>query len=85
MISKTIVALEGTLLYMDEQRKVKDMTVLVPKGAKLDKLARSLAPNGCKGITIENVHEVSALYVMSEEDFINHALEMVDYQHYVIK
>lgn len=85
MISKTIVAFEGTLLYMDEQRKVKEMLVLVPKGAKLDKLARSLAPNGCKGITIENVHEVSALYVMSEEDFINHAREMVDHQHYVIK
>ena len=85
MISKTIVANEGTLLYMDTQRKVNEMPVIVPKGAKLDKLARSLAPNGCKGITIENIHEVSALYVMSEEDFIANARPMVDHQHYIIK
>ena len=72
----------GTLLYMDSDRKVKEMPVYIPKGAKLDKLARSSAPEGCKGIDIINIKETETLYVMSSEDFIKYARPMKDHQHY---
>ena len=83
-ITKNVTALFGTLVYMDKERKLHEQLVRVNGKRNLDKQARELAPNGCKGITIENVHEQSALYVMDEKTFIENSKPMTDHQHYVI-
>ena len=85
MISKTVIGYVGTLLYMDEKRSVKEISVLIPKGAKLDKVAREVTPNGGKPITIENIKETETLFVMDEQTFIANAREMSDHQHYIVK
>ena len=85
MISKTVNGYIGTLLYMDEKRKVCDKLVTFSKGEKLKNVAADNTPKGCKPIDIENVEETSALFVMSEADFIANSREMVDHQHYKIK
>lgn len=83
-VSKNVTALFGTLVYMDKERKLHEQLVRVDGKRNLDKQARELAPNDCKGITIENVHEQSALYVMDENTFIENSKPMIDHQHYVI-
>lgn len=83
-ITKNVTALFGTLVYMDKERKLHEQLVRVNGKRNLDKQARELAPNDCKGITIENVHEQSALYVMDESTFIENSKPMIDHQHYVI-
>lgn len=83
-ITKNVTALFGTLVYMDKERKLHEQLVRVNGKRNLDKQARELAPNDCKGITIENVHEQSALYVMDEKTFIENSKPMIDHQHYVI-
>lgn len=85
MISKTVQGYIGTLLYMNEQRKVCEKLVTFTKGEKLATVARENTPDGCKPIDIENIKETSALFVMSEEKFIANAREMTDHQHYKIK
>lgn len=82
LITKTVNGLMGELVYMDKDHAIKTIPVMVKKSDKLDKVAREKAPNGCFGITLENIKEVSTLYAMSESDFIKYAREMVDYQHY---
>ena len=84
-ITKTVVGKVGTLVYMDSARKIHDMLVRIDSKRNLDKQARELAPEGCKGISIENIHESSALYVMDEATFIENARPMIDYQHYITK
>lgn len=83
-ITKNVTALFGTLVYMDKERKLHEQLVRVNGKRNLDKQARELAPNDCKGITIENVHEQSALYVMDENTFIENSKPMSDHQHYII-
>lgn len=85
MISKTVNGHIGTLLYMTSDRAIKECLVVIPKGAKLDKVAKENTPDGCKPITIENIKESSSLYVMSIEDFLANAKPMLDHQHYVTK
>lgn len=85
MISKTVVGYVGTLLYMDEKRNVCNTSVLIPKGVKLDKIAKDNTPNGCYPITIENIKETETLFVMDEQTFIANAREMSDHQHYIVK
>lgn len=82
-ITKNVVAHFGMLVYMDKERKLHEQLVRVNDKRNLDKQARELAPNGCKGITIENVHEQAALYVMDEETFIANSKPMIDHQHYI--
>lgn len=85
MISKTVDTLVGELVYMDmSDRQVKTRPVTIPKNyeKRLDKYAQSCAKSGEKGVTIENVKTVSALYVMSESDFLKYAKPMLDHQHY---
>lgn len=81
-ITKTVVGKIGTLVYMDSERNIKEMPVRVDSKRNLDKQARELAPNGCKGITIENIKDSEALYVMDEATFIANARPMIDHQHY---
>ena len=81
-VTKTVVGKIGTLVYMDSERNIKEMPVRVDSKRKLDKQARELAPKGCKGITIENVQDSEALYVMDEATFIKNARPMIDHQHY---
>ena len=81
-VTKTVIGKIGTLVYMDSERNIKEMSVRVDSKRNLDKQARELAPNGCKGITIENVQDSEALYVMDEATFIANARPMIDHQHY---
>ena len=82
-ITKTVNGLVGTLVYMDAKHNIQYMSVRVQKGVNLDKQARALAPNGCKGITIENIKEDACLYTMDEATFIKNARPMRDHQHYI--
>ena len=84
-ISKTVKAFTGKLLYMDEKRSVKDDPVFFLKGDKLDTVGKNNTPKGGKYICIEEVQPIDVLCVMTEEEFLANAREMVDYQHYVIK
>lgn len=81
-ITKTVVANIGKLIYMDTNRKICEKQVSVDIKRNLDKQARELVPDGCIGITIEGISECTALYAMSEADFIKYARPMVDHQHY---
>lgn len=82
-ISKTVKGYAGTLVYMNKaDHTIGKMEVVFSENKKLDVLAKKLAPVDTFGITIENVHEVEQLYVMSEVDFIANARPMKDHQHY---
>ena len=81
-ITKTVVGNIGTLIYMNAERKVCEKQVSVDIKRKLDKQAKELAPDGCIGITIENIKERTALYAMTEAEFIKYARPMKDHQHY---
>ena len=83
MITKTVVGKVGTLLYMTADRKVNEMSVYIPNGAKLDKLMKKSCPASCRPIDIVDIKESTALYVMSEADFIKNARPMKDHQHYI--
>lgn len=82
-ITKTVIGKSGTLIYMDEKRTIHEKVVFVNARRDLDKQARELAPKGCKGITIENIHDTEALYVLDEATFIENARPMRDHQHYI--
>lgn len=85
MISKNVETLMGTLVFMDvASREIKERQVTIPANyeKRLDKYAQVIASPNEKGITIENVHKVASLYVISEADFIAHSKKMVDHQHY---
>lgn len=83
-ISKTVIGKAGTLVYMDKEYVVhRDMEVFVDAKRKLDVQAKELAPADCIGITVENIHETQALYVLDEQTFIENARPMRDHQHYI--
>lgn len=85
MISKNVETLVGSLVYMDvATREIREREITIPANyeKRLDKFAQVVANSNEKGITIENVHRVSALYVISESDFIAHSKKMVDHQHF---
>ena len=83
-ISKTVIGKVGTLVYMDKEYKVHhDKEVFVDVKRKLDVQAKELAPADCIGITIENIHDTEALYVLDESTFIANARPMRDHQHYI--
>lgn len=85
MISKNVETLVGTLVYMDvATREIREREITIPANyeKRLDKYAQAVAEANEKGITIENVHKVAALYVISESDFIAHSKKMIDRQHY---
>lgn len=82
-ITKNVIAHFGTLVYMDKERNIYEQLVRVNEKRNLDKQARELAPKGFHGITIENVHEQAALYVMDEDTFIKNSKPMSDHQHYI--
>lgn len=84
-ITKTVVGKVGTLVYMDSERNIHEMLVRVDSKRNLDKQARELAPDGCKGIDIEDIHDSSALYAIDEATFIKNARPMSDHQHYINK
>lgn len=84
-ITKTVIGRVGTLVYMDEKRAILEKDVFIDPKRNLDKQARELAPKGCKGITIENIRDSEALYVLDERTFIENARPMSDHQHYIIK
>lgn len=84
-ITKTVLSYSGDYIYMDmKTRAVSKRPVTVPASAKekLDKYGKSIENDGEKYITIENLHKVSALYAMSEADFMRNGKRMKDYQHY---
>ena len=84
-ITKTVCYYEADYIYMDTNtRAVSIRPVTVPLSAKekLDKYGKSIEQENEKYISIENLHEVSALYAMSEGDFMRNARRMKDYQHY---
>lgn len=83
-ISKTVIGKVGTLVYMDKKYNVHhDKEVFVDSKRKLDVQAKELAPADCVGITIENIHDTQALYVLDEATFIANARPMSDHQHYI--
>lgn len=85
MISKNVETLVGNLVYMDvATRKISEREVTIPANyeKRLDKYAQVIAQPNEKGITIENVHKVASLYVITETDFIAHSKKMIDHQHY---
>lgn len=85
MISKNVETFVGNLVYMDvATREIREREVTVPANyeKRLDKFAQLAAEANEKGITIENVHKVASLYVISEADFIAHSKKMIDHQHY---
>ena len=85
MISKNVETLVGTLVFMDvASREIREREVTIPANyeKRLDKYAQVIAQPNEKGITIENVHKVASLYVISEADFIAHSKKMIDHQHY---
>lgn len=84
-ITKTVNGRVGTLVYMDEKRAILEKDVFIDPKRNLDKQARELAPKGCKGITIENIRDSEALYVLDERTFIENARPMSDHQHYINK
>lgn len=84
LISKTVVGKVGTLVYMDKEYKVhRDKEIFVDSKRKLDAQAKENAPADCIGITIENIHDTEALYVLDEATFIKNARPMRDHQHYI--
>lgn len=83
-ISKTVIGKVGTLVYMDKEYVVhRDKEVFVDVKRKLDVQAKDNAPDGCIGITIENIHDTEAIYVLDESTFIANARPMRDHQHYI--
>lgn len=82
-VTKTVVGKAGTLVYMDKEYNVhRDKEVFVDPKRKIDVQAKAMSPVGCIGITIENIHDTEALYVMDEATFIANARPMIDHQHY---
>ena len=82
-ITKTVSGLSGILVYLDKEYNVQYKPVMVKKGIDLDKQARQIAPQDCKGITIKDVKESEVLYALSEKEFFSNARPMRDYQHYI--
>lgn len=84
-ITKTVCYFEADYIYMDTNTRAVSMRpVTVPLSAKekLDKYGKSIEQENEKYISIENLHEVNALYAMSEGDFMRNGKRMKDYQHY---
>lgn len=84
-ITKTVCYFEADYIYMDTNTRAVSMRpVTVPLSAKekLDKYGKSIEQENEKYISIENLHEVNALYAMSEGNFMRNARRMKDYQHY---
>ena len=84
-ITKTVCFYEADYVYMDAStRAIFTRPVTVPLSAKekLDKYGKSIEREGEKYITFESMREVSALYAMSEGDFMRYGKRMKDYQHF---
>lgn len=84
-ITKTVLYYEGDYIFMDTTtRAVSNRKVTVPVSAKekLDKYGKSIEKENEKYISIENLHEVKALYAMSEGDFMRNGKRMKDYQRF---
>ena len=84
-VTKLVNYYVADYVYMDiATRQVKSRSITFPiiyKG-KFDKYAKAIEQPGEKAICIENEHELTALYAMSETDFKRNAKRMKDYQHY---
>lgn len=86
LVTKNITSKVGELLYMTSDYKLERTTVVIPDNTKnLDKYAQLKAPKGTKGVTIENIREITCLYGMTESDFIAHAKPMIDNNHFAIE
>ena len=85
MITKTVNTLTGDFVYMDtSDRIVKSRPITIPANYsdRLDKYVKKVEKPGEAGILIENIKTVSAIYALSEDEFIRNAREMIDHQHY---
>ena len=76
-ITKTVTVLAGTALYMNEKEEVKKAPVVVPTNCpNIDAYIRKNYKFDGAFIMAKDMHEVSELYSMSENDFIKNARPM---------
>lgn len=76
-ITKTVIANECVCLYMTDNREVKETTVIVPSGCtNFDGYVRKNCKFDGKFIEVSEVHEISELYSMDENKFIELAKPM---------
>ena len=83
-ITKTIISVAATLLYMTKDRKVESVAVFLPKNASKKESTAAIAarlPDGAKPITLEDKRELSAIYALDEATFIANASRMKDHFH----
>lgn len=83
MITKYATVRKGTLVTYSPADGMHEHTVAVPANVKsLDAWARENAPDGEIGVTVKDITESTALFAMTEADFIKLARPMTDNQHF---
>lgn len=84
MITKYATVRKGTLVtYSPADGGMHEHIVAVPTNVKsLDTWARENAPDGEIGVTVKDITESTALFAMTEADFIKLARSMTDNQHF---
>lgn len=75
-ITKTVVAMKATILYMTPDRKVNETSVVIPQNINYESYIRKNVTLDGRFIEIVNLEEVSTLYAMDEATFIRLAKPM---------
>lgn len=75
-ITKTVIAMKATILYMTPDRKINETSVIVPQNVNYENYIRKNVTLDGRFIEIVNLEEVSTLYAMDEATFIDLAKPM---------
>lgn len=75
-VTKTVVAMKATVLYMTPDRKINETSVVIPQNVNYENYIRKNVTLDGRFIEIVNLEEVSTLYAMDEATFIGLARPM---------
>ena len=75
-ITKTVVAMKATVLYMTPDRKINETSVVIPQNVNYENYIRKNVSLDGRFIEIVSLEEVSTLYAMDEATFVNLAKPM---------
>lgn len=75
-ITKTVIAMKATVLYMTPDRKINETSVITPQNINYENYIRKNVTLDGRFIEIVNLEEVSTLYAMDEATFISLAKPM---------